>query len=138
MGAVVPLKSDEKTEFSGEGVKSGRDLTEGHEVRASFTVTNETTNVAKRITIPSASGQPAPAVESGSPRPEQMPPGQHPQIPPERGPGIPPDRLPTPRDPSNPPGRSRVDAGAAEVLNHGEVGELLLEEFAPGRAAHRE
>lgn len=98
MGAVFPLRIDEKTEFSGQGLSSSRDLSEGQEVRASFTV-EKTTNVARRISLASASGRAPPAAGSQGARPEQMPPGQHPQLPPERGPGIPPDRMPTPRDP---------------------------------------
>ncbi len=49
MGAVIPLKIVEGTKFSGEGLESSRDLFEGQEVRASFTVQGETTNVASSI-----------------------------------------------------------------------------------------
>jgi hypothetical protein len=105
MGAIVPLKIDDETEFSGEGVKSSRDLTEGQEVRASFTVKNETTNVADRIAVASASGR-APA-GTGS---QGTPPGgterrPRPPVPSERGPGIPPDTQPIPRDPGTTPPR---------------------------------
>ncbi len=99
MGAIVPLKIDEKTRFSGEGVKSSRDLTEGQEVRASFTVEDETTNVASRVAV--ASGAPPASGTQGIP-PEALPPGQHPQLPPERGPGMPPGREPVPHDPGSP------------------------------------
>jgi hypothetical protein len=106
MGAIVPLKIDDKTEFSGEGVKSSRDLTEGQEVRASFTVKNETTNVADRIAVASASGR-EPAGGTGS---QGSPPGgterrPGPPTPSERRPGSPPDTQPIPRDPGTTPPR---------------------------------
>jgi hypothetical protein len=83
MGAVVPLKVDENTRFSGEGVKGSGDLKEGQEVRASFTV-KRTTNVADRITVEPASGRrPEPAPPDRSPVPRD------PGIPPPAGPGGP-------------------------------------------------
>ena len=97
MGAIVPMKIDASTQFSGAGVKSSRDLTEGQEVRASFTV-KETTNVADRITGSSAPGRPP--AGSGT---TGMTPG--PSVPPERGPGMPPEPLP-PRTPPTPDGTS--------------------------------
>jgi hypothetical protein len=93
MGAIVPLKVDEKTRYTGEGVKSSRDLTEGQEVRASFSVKG-TTNVADKLEVASAAGRrPAEAGGETPPRrPDAMPPG----------PRVPPDRAPAPKDPGSP------------------------------------
>jgi hypothetical protein len=112
MGAVVPLKIDEETQFSGEGVKGSRDLSEGQEVRASFTVEDETTNVAQRITVAGAAEPRGPATQGMPPgHPEGMPPG-HPPASPEGVPGIPPDEPPVPRDPGSPlPGDPGVPPG---------------------------
>lgn len=100
MGAIVPLKLDDKTEFAGEGLKSSRDLAAGQEVRASFTVEKETTNVATRISLARASER---GTASGSsPRvPDdtgRTPRGDRP-VPHERTPGMPPGEAPIPRDP---------------------------------------
>jgi hypothetical protein len=75
MGAVVEFKIDSAAQFSGGGVKSAADLSEGQEVRASFTVENNTTNVAKRISVspgersPMSPGTPAPHEPSTTPSP---------------------------------------------------------------------
>jgi hypothetical protein len=98
MGAVIPLKVDENTRFTGEGVKSSRDLTEGQEVRASFTVKG-TDNVADRITAERASGKPgADSGKTGADTGRSPPPGAE---------GLPPGHPPVPRD----PGRSPVEPG---------------------------
>ncbi len=48
MGAVVELKTSSKTQFEGD-VKKAKDLKEGDEIRASFTVKNKTENEATSI-----------------------------------------------------------------------------------------
>jgi hypothetical protein len=90
MGAVVEFKIDSDAQFSGGGVKSAADLSEGQEVRASFTVENNTTNVAKRISVsagtsgtgtsgqapeqqPSAPGERSP-ISPGTPTPSETKP----------------------------------------------------------------
>jgi hypothetical protein len=83
MGAIVALRVDENTRFSGEGVKSSRDLREGQEVRASFTVKG-TTNVADKIAVePASGGRPDGTAPDRSPAPRD------PGIPPPAGPGGP-------------------------------------------------
>jgi hypothetical protein len=71
MGAVVPLKIDRKTKFEGDTLKSSRDLKEGQEIRASFTVENGTNNVATSIGLSSEAGRGGSGfstdVNSGSP-----------------------------------------------------------------------
>jgi hypothetical protein len=118
MGAVFPLKIDDETEFSGAGVSSSRDLKEGLEVRASFTVEQKTTNLARRISVAGASGRSSRSTGSTGTTPgedERIPPGS-PPLPPERGPGIPPDRPPMPGDPSGTPAPS--DPGAPPTPNY--------------------
>jgi hypothetical protein len=56
MGAVVPLSIDSKTKFE-EGWKSAKDIKEGQQVRASFEVKNQTSNVAKSIGPSAETGQ---------------------------------------------------------------------------------
>lgn len=46
-GAIVPLKVDKDTQFT--GVKSVRELKEGDQIRASFRLENGTTNVATKV-----------------------------------------------------------------------------------------
>jgi hypothetical protein len=100
MGAIVPMRIDERTRVSGEGAKSPQDLVEGQVVRASFTVKG-TDNVADRITV--AGRAPSPDEGGGrTPGAEGSPPDPRP-APPDRGPGMPPDRQPVPRDPGLPP-----------------------------------
>jgi hypothetical protein len=60
MGAVVEFNIAPDAQFSGGTVRSSRDLSEGQEVRASFTVENKTTNVAKRISLTREAGAPSP------------------------------------------------------------------------------
>ncbi len=55
MGAVVEFNLRD-TEFSGGDVRSSRDLSEGQQVRASFTVENKTINVAKRVSLVGKAG----------------------------------------------------------------------------------
>jgi hypothetical protein len=62
MGAVVPVEIGRDTRFS--GVQSADELAGGQEVRASFTVTAETRNVADSISL-----GPSPSAERGSPEP---------------------------------------------------------------------
>jgi hypothetical protein len=63
MGAVVPVEIARDTRFS--GVRSADQLTEGRDVRASFTVKAETRNVAESISLGASSRDtrraPAPA-----------------------------------------------------------------------------
>jgi hypothetical protein len=49
MGAVVPMQIGRETRFS--GLRSAGELAEGQEVRASFTVKNDTKNVADSISL---------------------------------------------------------------------------------------
>jgi hypothetical protein len=49
MGAVVPMEIGRDTTFS--GIRSTDDLAEGQQVRASFTVEDETKNVAASISL---------------------------------------------------------------------------------------
>lgn len=56
MGAVVEFNIASDAQFSGGGVQRSTDLAEGQEVRASFTVENKTTNVAKRISVSGRTG----------------------------------------------------------------------------------
>jgi hypothetical protein len=55
-GAVVPLKVDANTHFEGASIKRARDLKEGEQIRASFTVNNRTDNLARTISLSSATG----------------------------------------------------------------------------------
>lgn len=57
MGAVVPVEIVSGTRFSGIG--SARELAAGQEVRASFTVTSETKNVAQAISTGAPSARKA-------------------------------------------------------------------------------
>ncbi len=49
LGAVVPMEIGRETRFS--GVRTAAELAEGQEVRASFTVKNDTENVAESISL---------------------------------------------------------------------------------------
>jgi hypothetical protein len=91
MGAVVEFNLAPDAQFSGGDIKSGSDLKEGQEVRTSFTVQNDTTNVAKRVTVAQepAGAYPGKAPEQGS----SMPPGSTPSAPP---------RTPPPLEPGTP------------------------------------
>jgi len=64
MGAVVPLKIDKNTKFQGDTLKAAKDLKEGQEIRASFSVENKTSNVAKSIELSSEMGQGGSGFES--------------------------------------------------------------------------
>lgn len=57
MGAVVEFNIAPDAQFS--GVKSGNELSPGQEVRASFTIEDKTTNVAKRISLAREAGSPS-------------------------------------------------------------------------------
>lgn len=54
-GIVVPLKINAKTEFGDPSIKRGKDLKEGQEIRAAFTV-KSTANWATRISLETATG----------------------------------------------------------------------------------
>ena len=83
MGAVVEFNIAADAQFSGGDIRSGMDLKEGQEVRTSFTVENNTTNVAKRVTLArEPAGTPRTTPEQGS----AMPPGS-PSAPPPLEPG---------------------------------------------------
>lgn len=71
MGAVVEFNLKD-TEFSGGDLRSSRDLSEGQQVKASFTVENKTTNVAKRVSLAGEAGEAGKA----KPSPEHGP-AQH-------------------------------------------------------------
>jgi len=86
MGAVVEFNLKD-TEFSGGDLKSSRDLAEGQQVKASFTVENKTTNIAKRVSLAGEAGTAKPSHEYG--------PGEH-------GPGMSPGERPGPATPSTP------------------------------------
>jgi hypothetical protein len=47
MGAIVPIKLTKETKF--EGAMTRKDLSEGKEIRASFEINNNTSNVATEI-----------------------------------------------------------------------------------------
>lgn len=71
MGAVLEFDIASDAQFS--GVTSSRDLSEGQEVRASFTVENKTNNVVKRISLASEAG--TPGATGTAPLPERPTPG---------------------------------------------------------------
>jgi hypothetical protein len=108
MGAVVEFNLAPDAQFSGGSVRSSGDLTEGQEVRASFTVENRTTNVAKRISLARESGSAGPqhggTGSAAEPQPGSgtagTPPSERP-TPQERVPGMPPGERP-PHDPGTP------------------------------------
>ena len=54
LGAVVPLKIETGTKFESAGVTRAKDLKEGQEIRANFTVKDKTTNVATAIWLEGA------------------------------------------------------------------------------------
>lgn len=56
MGFVVPLQINSQTKFEGTDLKSARDIKEGQEIRANFTIKNKTQNVATSVSS-SSSGQ---------------------------------------------------------------------------------
>lgn len=56
MGAVIPLKVDSNTKFESASIQRARDLKEGQEIRCSFTINNKTENLAKSISLSSATG----------------------------------------------------------------------------------
>jgi len=74
MGAVVPLKIDQKTKFEGTSLTHAKDLKEGQEIRANFEVKNKTSNVAKSISLSSdmESGKGGSGLDTGM---ENTPPG---------------------------------------------------------------
>jgi hypothetical protein len=84
MGAVVEFRLAPDAQFSGGDIRSGSDLKEGQEVRTSFTVENDTTNVAKRVTV----AREAPGAAGQAPGQGAMPSG------PQTVPGTPPPREP--------------------------------------------
>lgn len=112
MGAVVAFRITPKTEFTGLGARSSRDLAEGQQVLATFTVEGKTTNQASRIAAtseaageprsPSEQGRgPVPGVPRGLPGPPDHGPTA-PRVPP--GQPVPGDPgVPAPRQPIRPP-----------------------------------
>ncbi|HKD39928.1 MAG TPA: hypothetical protein VKB87_06520 [Myxococcaceae bacterium] len=61
MGAVIVLKLDPNTRFESADVTRAKDLKEGQEIRASFTVHNKTTNVADSISLEGSGARPNPS-----------------------------------------------------------------------------
>jgi hypothetical protein len=72
MGAVVEFNIAPDAQFTGGNLTSSRDLSEGQEVRASFTVENKTSNVVKRISAGRAGSGGA---AGGAPQPGRPTPG---------------------------------------------------------------
>ena len=56
MGLVIPLHVTSQTQFTDPSVKSPRDLKEGQDVRASFSIKNRTQNVAQSISLAGQGG----------------------------------------------------------------------------------
>ena len=84
-GAVVPLRIDQSTQFE-EGWRSAKDIKEGQQVRASFQIKNQTSNVAKKIGPSMETGQGGSGLDTmGDTEPPTMP-----------------EREPVPSDPSQP------------------------------------
>ena len=94
MGAVVEFNIAPDARFSGGNVRSFRDISEGQDVRASFTVENKTTNVAKEISVTSGAG--ATGSKQGAPERGPIAPG-------ERSPSDQGNRTPTPEPPATTP-----------------------------------
>ena len=69
MGAVVEFNIAPDAQFSGGNLTSSRDLAEGQQVRASFTVENKTSNVVKRISAGEAGSSGGAAPQPGHPAP---------------------------------------------------------------------
>ena len=93
MGAVLEFNLASDAQFSGGNIRSGADLKEGQEVRTSFTVENNTTNVAKRVTLArEPAGTPGKAPKQGS----AMPPSS-PSVPPRSPPPLEPGTTPSPK-----------------------------------------
>ncbi len=93
MGAVVEFNLKD-TEFSGGDLHSSRDLSEGQQVRASFTVENKTTNVAKRVSLASEAGTASPHEQGPGEHDHEMAPGERPERATPSLPGMPPPREP--------------------------------------------
>lgn len=70
MGAVVEFNIASDAQFSGGKLTSSRDLSEGQEVRASFTIENKTSNVVRHISLAREAGS-----RGGAPQPERPTPG---------------------------------------------------------------
>jgi hypothetical protein len=51
MGAIVPIKVSASTKFDDPSLKKAKDIKEGQEIRASFTVQNKTDNLATNISL---------------------------------------------------------------------------------------
>jgi hypothetical protein len=119
MGAVVEFRIASDAQFSGGDVRSSSDLSQGQEVRASFTVENGTTNVAKRISLTREAGSAGPphggTGSATEPKPESgavgAPPSERP-IPQERVPG----KAPGERAPSDPGTPAPPDPGMTPPL----------------------
>jgi hypothetical protein len=96
MGAVVEFNIAPDAQFSGGSLRSSRDLSEGQEVRASFTVENKTSNVVKRISAGTEGGSRGKKVEGAAPEPGRATPGL---------PGHPPgtETAPAPQEPGATP-----------------------------------
>lgn len=88
-GAVIPLKVDSKTKFESPGVTRARDLKPGQEIRASFSVKDQTENRAESIQLSGEGGSgsmgttpgtlpgssPGSTDQGGTTVPESQPPG---------------------------------------------------------------
>lgn len=65
MGAVVPIKLDERTQFGGTSIKKSGDLMEGQEVQVAFKVKDKIDNVATMIMLASDQAAGGAGFESG-------------------------------------------------------------------------
>jgi hypothetical protein len=93
MGAVVEFNLKD-TQFSGGDLRSFKDLSEGQQVKASFTIENKTTNVANRVSLAGEAGTTRPGAPEREPA--ATPGGERPDLTPSV-PGMP------PREPSTTP-----------------------------------
>jgi hypothetical protein len=88
-GAIVPLKIDKNTQFTGANLKRATDIKEGDQIRASFEV-RKTDNVVTSIGMSSGMGQGGSGLESGSDvlTPDQGINQPSDSLPPSPGPGM--------------------------------------------------
>ena len=98
MGAIVPLKFDKYTRFDDK-----KDLKEGTEVRASFTVKGKTTNLATSVSTQAGTGGSGPEQGAAVPEGSRFDDGLHGPARPERSPGVtlPEDPGTAPKTPSS-------------------------------------
>lgn len=68
-GAVVPLQVNDQTQFTDPNVKSASDLQQGQDVRASFTIEDQTKNLATSI---SSGAEMQPGQQQPGAQPEQQ------------------------------------------------------------------